>query len=156
MELSSGDEDRHVIYFSILPLASNFCLLLEFNSGKSNMRWCVVLHEDYLLPECWAFAAVPRNKLSWRKFPYCTLVSSSLRHLELWKGQQAHCQLSQLKTWHHHLVVVALLIVCSSPLQVNLCTSHLVKSRIALHSSMERTVWKSVLTSISPISVPGG
>ena len=70
MELSSGDEDRHVIYFSILPLASNFCLLLEFNSGKSNMRWCVVLHEDYLLPECWAFAAVPRNK---RRFRYVSV-----------------------------------------------------------------------------------
>ena len=70
MELSSGDEDRHVIYFSILPLASNFCLLLEFNSGKSNMRWCVVLHEDYLLPECWAFAAVPKNKIIWIKFRY--------------------------------------------------------------------------------------
>ena len=106
-------------------LESNFCQL--FNSGTSSMWLCVVLHEDYLLPECWAFAAVPRNKLSWRKFPYCTLVSSSLRHLELWKGQQAHCQLSQPKTWHHHhLVVVSLLIVFCSPLQGNLCTSRLV------------------------------
>ena len=46
-------------------LESNFCQV--FNSGTSSMRWCVVLHEDYLLPECWAFAAVPRNKIIMKK-----------------------------------------------------------------------------------------
>ena len=56
-------------------------------------------------------------------------------------GEQTHCQLSQLKIGHHdHLVVVSLLMVCSSPLQVNLCTSHLVhRGLLCTHLWKERS-----------------
>ena len=42
-----------------------------FNSGTRSMRWCVVLHKDYLLPECWVFAAVPRSKIILKKVSVC-------------------------------------------------------------------------------------
>ena len=151
MGLRSGDEDGHVINFSLLnPTFARYSTVerAACDGALSCMKIIFFLNAGRLL----RYQGI---KLSWRKFRYVSAFiftpSGTLK-----EGQQAHCQLSQLKTWHHHLVVVALLIVCSSPLQVNLCTSHLVKSRIVLHSSMERTVWKSVLTSISPISVPGG
>ena len=136
MRLRSGDEDGHVINFSLLNQTFARCSTVEW---ACSMRWCVALHKDYLLPECWAFAAVPRNTLYWRKFRYVSefiftssgTLSGPTNSLPIIPAQNMTppppcCRLT----------LDGLL----QPFIANLCTSHLICEKNGLEVSLD-TFW---------------
>ena len=107
-------------------LESNFCQV--FNSGTSSMRRCVVLHEDYILPgQCWAFAAVPRNKIILKK------VSVRYSAFIFTPSGTLNRPTSSLPIIPAQNMTPAIWSIQGS----------------SLHSSVKRTVWKPVLTSLA-------
>ena len=141
MGLRSGDEDGHVINFSFFnPNLATYSTVER--AACDGALSCIKI---IFFLNAGRFLRYQGIKLSWRKFPYVS-ICSSLRHLELWTGQQAHCHLSKPTTWHHHrrLVVVSLLMVCCRRLQANFCTSHLVhRGLLCAH------LWKERFRSLS-------